>query len=60
MTEALAGGIGAASKQLQLQRFCVDRHQGELPTIHVPSRHPATSASSARKSSEANLARGQA
>ena len=27
MTEALTGGVGAARQELQLQCFCVDRHQ---------------------------------
>ena len=25
--EALTGGVGAASEELQLQCFCMDRHQ---------------------------------
>ena len=55
MTEALAGGIRAASQELQLQCFCVDRHQADSrrfmfrPGILLPPpRLPAKSASQSR------------
>ena len=48
MTEALSGGIRAASEELQLQCFCVDRHQADSRRFMF---RPGilTSASSARK-----------
>ena len=46
--EALTSGIGAASEELQLQGFCVHRHQGNSRQFMFRPGIP-TSASSARK-----------
>ena len=49
MAKALTGGIGAASQELQLQCFCVDRHQADSRRFMFRPGIPATSDSSARK-----------
>ena len=48
MTEALTSGIGAAREELQLQCFCVNRHQSDSRRFLFAPWHPCSSASSAR------------